>query len=59
MFKFHNLVFTQLCGVAMGTRLAPALATIYIGDLEEDYIESREKASNMAEIHRRCTVKPV
>ena len=43
VFQFDNLIFTQLCGVAMGTRLAPALATIYIGDLEEDYIQTRQK----------------
>ena len=43
VFKFDDLVFTQLRGVAMGTRLAPALATIYIGELEEDYIQSRLK----------------
>ena len=27
--KLDDLVFTQLCGVAMGMRLAPALATAY------------------------------
>ena len=35
IFQFDSLTFTQLCGLAMGTKLAPALATIYIGDLEE------------------------
>ena len=41
VFKFGNQVFAQLHGVAMGTKLAPALATIYIGDLEEQFLESR------------------
>ena len=27
----------------MGTRLAPALATIYIGDFEEDYLHTSQK----------------
>ena len=35
------MYFTQLTGIAMGTKLAPALATIYIADLEETFIESR------------------
>ena len=43
IFKFNNLTFTQLCGVAMGTKLAPALATIYIGDLEENFIKHRTR----------------
>ena len=30
IFEFDNLTFTQTCGLAMGTKLAPALATIYI-----------------------------
>ena len=33
VFKFNDLIFTQVCGIAMGTKLAPALATIYIGEL--------------------------
>ena len=43
VFKFDNMIFTQTCGVAMGTRLAPALATIYLGDLEEAYMETKTK----------------
>ena len=37
------MIFTQVCGVAMGTKLAPALATIYIGDLEEAYLDTATK----------------
>ena len=43
IFKFDNLLFTQTCGLAMGTKLAPALATIYIGQIEETFLERRPK----------------
>lgn len=49
IFEFDNLVFTQTCGLAMGTKLAPALATIFIGQLEEAFLSSRGfKAGNLA-----------
>ena len=41
IFEFDNLVFTQTCGLVMGTKLAPALATIFIGLLEETFLSSR------------------
>ena len=41
IFKFDTLTFTQTCGLAMGTKLAPALATIYIGHLEEAFLSNR------------------
>ena len=41
IFQFDNLIFTQLCDIAIGTKVAPALATIhvhvYMGDLEENF----------------------
>ena len=40
VFKFNEHIFTQLHGIAMGTKLAPALASIYIGDLEESFLSS-------------------
>ena len=43
IFKFDNLLFTQTHGIAMGTKLAPALATIYIGQVEEALLVSRPK----------------
>ena len=46
VFQFNDHVFTQPCGIAMGTKLAPALATIYIGDLEEVFIKSRDKSQS-------------
>ena len=39
VFQFNDELFSQLCGIAMGTKLAPALATIYTGDLEEEFIQ--------------------
>ena len=42
IFKFNDQVYTQLHGIAMGIKLAPALATIYIGDLEEAFIGKKK-----------------
>ena len=42
VFKFNELIFTQLHGITMGTKLALALASIYIGDLEESFLSSRK-----------------
>ena len=36
VFNFDGRLFSQTCGIAMGTKLAPALATIVIADLEEN-----------------------
>ena len=41
IFEFDNLTFTQTCGLAMGTKLTPALATIYIGQMEENFLSGR------------------
>ena len=43
VFKFDNVTFAQICGIAMGTKLAPALATIYVASIEEQILENREK----------------
>ena len=42
IFEFDNLIFTQICGLAMGTKLALGLATIYIGHLEENFLMGRK-----------------
>ena len=39
VFEFDGVPFKQKCGLAMGTRLAPAMATIVMGDLEEPYLD--------------------
>ena len=51
VFKFDHLAFTRLCCVVMGRRLAPALATIYTGELEEDYLHTNQKTSTVGEIY--------
>ena len=38
VFEFDGQCFRQTCGIAMGTSLAPALATIVVADLEEDFL---------------------
>lgn len=43
VFQFDGLFFKQTCGLAMGTKLAPALATIVVGDLEEAFLVECEK----------------
>lgn len=44
VFTFDGRTFTQKCGIAMGTKLAPALATIVVADFEEKFLrESPEK----------------
>ena len=35
VFSFNSEMYRQLYGVAMGTKLAPTLATIYLALLEE------------------------
>ena len=42
VFEGNEYIFTQLHGIAMGTKLAPALASIYIGDLEQSFLSSRK-----------------
>ena len=43
IFQLDNLVFTQLCGIAMRTKVTPALATIqvYMGDLEKIFLNKQ------------------
>ena len=47
VFQFGEHIYTQLCGIAMGTKLAPVLATIYIGDTEEAFIGERSKKPDL------------
>ena len=47
VFQFDEYVFTQLCGIAMGAKLAPALATIYVGDTEEEFIGRNSKKPDL------------
>ena len=40
-FQFDGFTFTQTCGMAMGTKLAPDLAIMYIGNLEEEFLDNQ------------------
>lgn len=37
-FEFENKIYRQLFGTAMGTKMAPPYANIFLADLEEKYI---------------------
>ena len=56
VYNFEDQVFTQLHDVTMGTKLGPGLATMYIGDLEESFIESciYVKTRAVGEVYIRC-----
>ena len=44
VFSFDGRIFTQKCGIAMGMKLALALATIVVTDFEEKFLkETPEK----------------
>lgn len=39
VFVFNGQYFSQRHGVAMGTKLAPALATLYLAHIEEEFLD--------------------
>ena len=47
VLQFDNHVFAKICGIAMSAKLAPAIATVYVGDLEEVLIEERDKEPDL------------
>ena len=42
-FEFNGKHYLQVGGTAMGTRLAPSYANIFMGDLEERLLDKYEK----------------
>ena len=40
LFQFNGRIYHQVCGIAMGTTMAPALASIVVAHYEENYFES-------------------
>ncbi len=42
-FQFNDENYLQVGGTAMGTKVAPSLANVFMGDFEEKYIYSYEK----------------
>ena len=41
-FQFNNTNYIQKLGTAMGTRLAPAYASLFMGKFEKDFLESSD-----------------
>ena len=42
-FEFNNQTYLQVSGTAMGTRCAPNYAIIFMGDLEQEFLDKCEK----------------
>ena len=43
VFQFNGSIYHQVGGIAMGTRMAPALASIVIAYYEEEYLQSLQQ----------------
>ncbi len=37
-FEFHDKHYVQISGVAMGTKVAPTIANLYMGNFEDKYV---------------------
>ena len=48
-FRFNNDNYLQKTGTAMGSPMAPAYASLFMGKLEQDFIQSK-KISNDQEL---------
>ena len=42
IFELDSLIFMQTCGLTMGTKLAPTLATIYIKHIKENFLMGKK-----------------
>ena len=52
-FSFDNTHYLQKHGTAMGTRMAPSYANLFMGRLERDVLQqAKKRANNLVEIHR-------
>ena len=40
IFQFNGKIYHQICGIAMGTKLAPALASVVVAYYEEEYLDT-------------------
>ena len=43
IFQFSGKIYHQVCGIAMGTTMAPALASIVVARYEEEYLDSLQQ----------------
>ena len=46
-FHFDNILYKQLFGTAMGTRMAPPYANLFLGKLEEEHILNKKFKNNI------------
>ena len=52
MFEFNGKVYKQNLGTAIGTKLAPVYANLFMSSLEEDTFNSCEgRAWNFVQVH--------
>ena len=51
-FEFNNNYYIQLHGTAMSTRMAPAYANLFIGDVEKKLLaQSPTQTVHLVEVH--------
>ena len=43
IFQFSGKIYHQVCGIAMGTTMVPALASVVVAHYEDRYFESRQQ----------------
>ena len=46
-FSFNSLHYLQVKGTAMGTRMAPSYANLFMGSLEEDFLNSEDSKPDL------------
>ena len=39
-FELHSEFYTQICGVSMGTRMGPSYACLFMGFIEQKFMET-------------------
>ena len=48
VFEFNGAFFTQIKGTAMGTKMAPASAGLFMAKMEKEFIESQDEETKTA-----------
>ena len=51
IFQFNGKIYHQICGIAMGTKLAPALAFVVVAHYEEEYLDTLSRTSSLEMLH--------
>ena len=52
-FLFDNILYKQLFGTAMGTKMAPPYANLFLGKLEEEQITNNDNYKNNIKFYKR------